>query len=97
MLRDKAALRRESFITVLYFGLLIFLNTLPTDVPPIAPGHIVNPLFTFTSLSDPLPDQDTSPLITEYYNGRTHIAVAPCLEQSLDTNKVTDDDATKVW
>jgi len=96
MLRDKAALRRESFITVLYFGLLIFLHiTSPTYVPPIAPGHIVNPLFTFTSLSDPLPDQDTSPLITEYYNGRTHIAVAPCLEQSLDTNKVTD--ATKVW
>jgi hypothetical protein len=80
MLRDKAALRRETLVTVVYFGLLIFLNTLPSYVPPLAPGHVVNPAFTATTLSDPIDNYDGSNLISEYGSGRTHVAVAPCVD-----------------
>ena len=79
MFRDKAALKRESFITIVYFGLLIVLNLSGSTVPPVAPGHVVNPAWTATTLSDPIDSSlSSNSVIGEYLGGRTYIAVAPC-------------------
>ena len=84
MLRDKAALRREMIITVLYFAILIGLNALgkSSGPPPLVPGHTVNPLVPGNTLSTYFPKPGLfSPIDTieqEYQEGRTTIAVAPC-------------------
>ena len=97
MFRDKAALKRESFITVVYFGLLIVLKLSGSPVPPVAPGHVVNPAFTATTLSDPIDSSlySSNSLISEYVSGRTHIAVAPC-GSGVDTKSKVNPNPSQV-
>jgi hypothetical protein len=80
MLRDKAALRRETLITVGYFALLILLSK-TSGPPPLVPGHTVNPLVAQGSTLSTVQfdySNSGSGLITQYQEGRKTIAVAPC-------------------
>jgi hypothetical protein len=78
--RDMPALRREVFITVLYFGVLLMLNSsLPGSIaPPTAPGHVVTPLLTTANLEDAVSTQSTDAFAVAIQQGKNTVLVAPC-------------------
>ena len=95
LLRDTAALKREIVVTVLYFALLILLNQVPS-IPPLIPGHTVNPVLSGNTLTTRSISFSSNSLSSQYSTGKTTIAVAPCtnstpsaLFQDLATNYPT--------
>ena len=87
MLREKAQIKKEIGITVLYFAFLIMLSRLGgSQPPPLAPGHIVNPAFTFTTLSGNSGD-GAQTLTGKYNSGQTKIGVAPCVGASSTSSE----------
>ena len=81
--RDMSALRREAFITIIYFGLLLVMNSQFRQAPQIVPGRIVNPPITVANLGSALSFDGDGKFVNLIAGGKDTVLVAPCSQNSV--------------